>query len=151
MANSLNKVTLIGNLGQDPDCRTMQSGDRIVNLSIATAESWKDKATGEKKERTQWHRVVIFNQGLAKVAESYLKKGAKIYIEGQLETRKWTDQSGQEKYTTEVVLRPYNGALIMLSGNQRGGPPPAGGPDDYGTTSSQPAAGGDQFEDEIPF
>lgn len=160
MAGSVNKVILVGNLGNDPDIRTMQSGDKVVNLSLATSESWKDKATGERKENTQWHRVVIFNQGLVKVAENYLKKGSKLYIEGQLETRSW-EQDGQKKYTTEVVLRPYRGELTMLdSRNSSGG--------DYGSSQSsgggyaQPANQGgaqtnaapapiDDLEDEIPF
>ncbi len=119
MAGSVNKVILVGNLGSDPDVRVMQSGDKVVNMSIATSESWKDRNTGERKDRTQWHRVVVFNQGLAKVCENYLRKGSKVYIEGQLETRKWTDQNGVEKYSTEVVLRPYRGELTML--DARGG------------------------------
>lgn len=150
MAQSLNKVTLIGNLGQDPDVKTMQSGDLIVNMSLATAESWKDKSSGERKERTQWHRIVIFNQGLAKVAQNYLKKGAKVYVEGQLETRKWTDKDGVEKYSTEIVLRPFNGAIIMLGDKGRGGPPPASGPDDYGQTKTTGPTNS-EFDDEIPF
>lgn len=149
--SSLNKVTLIGNLGQDPEVRSMQSGDKIVNMSIATAETWKDKTTGEKKERTQWHRIVIFNQGLASIAERYLKKGSKVYIEGQLETRKWTDKDGQDKYSTEVVLRPFNGEIIMLSGKSVNGPPPASSADDYGTTKSKDQPAGGDFDDEIPF
>lgn len=112
--SSINKVILIGNLGNNPDIRSMQNGAKIANLSIATSESWKDKNTGERKEKTEWHRVVIFNEGLVKVAENYLRKGSKVYIDGQLETRKWTDQSGAEKYTTEIVLRPYRGELTML-------------------------------------
>ena len=116
MAGSVNKIILIGSLGKDPDVRTMPSGDKVVNLSVATSESWKDKQTGERKEKTEWHRVVIFNKGLVTIAEQYLRKGSKIYLEGQLETRKWTDQSGVEKYSTEVVLRPYRGELTMLDG-----------------------------------
>ena len=119
MAASLNKVMLIGNLGADPVIRQTQDGKRLAQLSLATSESWKDKSTGEKKEKTSWHRIVIFNDGLAGVVESYLKKGSKVYVEGQLQTRKFTDQSGQEKYTTEVVLGNYNGALTML--DSRGG------------------------------
>jgi single-strand DNA-binding protein len=146
----------------------MQSGDKVVNLSIATSENWKDKASGERKERTEWHRVVIFNQGLVNVAENYLKKGAKVYIEGQLETRKWTDQSGVEKYSTEIVLRPYRGELTML--DARGGGASSGA-SDYGSSSFQDSgdpgfdSGGggssakrkaapapaDELEDEIPF
>lgn len=116
MAGSVNRVILIGNLGNDPDVRRTNNGDMVVTLSIATSESWKDKQTGERKEKSEWHRVVIFNEGLAKVAESYLKKGAKVYIEGQLQTRKWTDQSGVDKYTTEIVLQRYRGELQMLDG-----------------------------------
>ncbi|MFB0993927.1 MAG: single-stranded DNA-binding protein, partial [Paracoccaceae bacterium] len=108
MAGSVNKVIIIGNLGRDPEVRSFQTGGKIVNLNIATSETWRDKASGERKERTEWHRVSILNEPLAKIAEQYLKKGSKVYIEGQLETRKWTDQSGAEKFTTEVVLRPYS-------------------------------------------
>ena len=153
MAGSVNKVILVGNLGNDPEVRTMQSGDKVVNLSIATSESWKDKATGERKEKTEWHRVVVFNQGLVNVCENYLKKGSKLYIEGQLETRSW-EQDGQKKYTTEVVLRPYRGELTML--DSRGGS--AGGfSDGQAGYSQQPANQGaapapvDELEDEIPF
>lgn len=162
MAGSVNKVILVGNLGNDPDVRTMQSGGKVCNLSIATSESWKDRNSGERKERTEWHRVVIFNESLAKVAESYLRKGSKVYIEGQLETRKWTDQSGAEKYTTEVVLRPYTGQLTMLDG--AGGAGAGGGnfgggfgssapqnDSGFGGGSSQAAAPIDDLEDEIPF
>src|SRR5438270_141577 len=118
MSGSLNKTMLIGNLGKDPEIRSFQNGGRAANLTIATRESWKDKATGERKERTEWHRVAIMSDGLVTVAEKYLKKGAKVYVEGQLETRKWTDKEGQERYTTEVVLRPYSGELIMLEGRK---------------------------------
>jgi len=121
MAGSVNKVILVGNLGKDPEIRRTQDGRPIANLSVATSESWRDKATGERKETTEWHRVVIFNEGLAKVAEQYLKKGAKVYIEGQLQTRKWTDQSGAEKYTTEVVVQGFNSNLTMLDGRGGGG------------------------------
>lgn len=114
MSGSVNRVILIGNLGKDPESRTTQDGKLIVNLSVATGESWKDKQTGERKERTEWHRVVIFNDGLASVAKTYLKKGAKVFLEGQLQTRKWTDQNGVEKYTTEVVLASFGGSLVML-------------------------------------
>ncbi len=162
MAGSVNKVILVGNLGKDPEVRSMQSGDRVCNLSIATSESWKDKASGERKERTEWHRVVIFNQNIVTVAENYLKKGAKVYIEGQLETRKWTDKDGAEKYSTEVVLRPFRGELTMLSSKDGGGERSSyqsqdSGANDYGSTSrpAKAAAGGggrsDDFEDEIPF
>src|ERR1700741_1993794 len=121
MAGSVNKVILIGNLGRDPEVRRLTSGDPVVNLSIATSESWRDKQTGERKEKTEWHRVVIFNENIAKVAEQYLKKGAKVYIEGQLQTRKYTDNSGAEKYTTEVVLQRFRGELTMLDARGAGG------------------------------
>lgn len=154
MAGSVNKVILIGNLGADPDVRSMQSGDEVCNLSIATSESWKDKSTGERKEKTEWHRVVIFNQGLVTVCKNYLKKGAKVYIEGQLETRSW-EQDGQKKYTTEVVLRPFRGELTMLDSRNSGGGMSNGPQDNY---QSNQSSGGqrqnapvDQFEDEIPF
>ncbi len=115
MAGTINKVILVGNVGNEPEVKTMQSGDRVANLSVATSESWKDKATGERKERTEWHRVVVLNQNLVGVVENYVKKGSKLYIEGQLETRSWDDsQTGQKKYTTEVVLRPYRGEITML-------------------------------------
>lgn len=137
---SVNKVILIGNLGRDPEVRSMQSGDKIVNLSVATSESWKDKTSGERKEKSEWHRVVIFNQGIAKVAESYLKKGSKVYLEGQLETRKWTDKDGVEKYSTEVVLRPFRGELVML--DSKGGESKPG---------KQEEVNQENFDDEIPF
>ena len=121
MAGSVNKVILIGNLGADPEIKRTQDGRPIANLSVATSENWRDKATGERKEKTEWHRVVIFNEGLCKVAEQYLKKGAKVYIEGALQTRKWTDQSGVEKYSTEVVLQGFNSTLTMLDGRSGGG------------------------------
>ena len=126
MAGSINKVILVGNLGNDPEVRTMQSGDKVINLSIATSESWKDKQSGERREKTEWHRVVIFNQGLVNVAQNYLRKGSKVYIEGQLETRSW-EQDGQKKYTTEVVLRPYRGELTMLDSRNSGGAQQGGG------------------------
>src|SRR3954468_3807865 len=116
MAGSVNKVILVGNLGKDPEVRRLNSGEPVVNLRIATSESWKDKATGERKERTEWHSVVIFNENLARVAEQYLKKGSKVYVEGQLQTRKWQDQSGQERYTTEVILQRFRGELSILDG-----------------------------------
>lgn len=160
MAGSLNKVMIIGNLGNDPDVRTMTSGDEVCNLSIATSESWKDK-NGEKQERTQWHKVVIFNSNLVKVAKSYLKKGSKVYIEGQLETRKWTDKEGRDQYTTEVVLRPYRGELTMLDGRSGSAANDGGG---YGDSSSSsaggyapsyggaaPASRADELADDIPF
>jgi single-strand DNA-binding protein len=118
MSVSLNKVTLIGNLGKDPEIRSFQNGGRAAHFSLATSESWKDKDTGEKKERTEWHQVAIMTEGLIKVAEKYLKKGSKVYIEGKLETRKWTDKDNHERYTTEVVLRPYSSELIMLDGRK---------------------------------
>lgn len=121
MSGSVNKVILVGNLGRDPEIRNFQNGGRVCNLSLATSENWKDRNTGERREKTEWHRVVIFNERLLDVAERFLKKGSKIYIEGQLETRKWQDQSGQEKYSTEVVLRQYRGELTMLDGRNEGG------------------------------
>ena len=157
MAGSVNKVILVGNLGADPEIKTMGSGDKVVNLSVATSESWKDKASGERKENTQWHRVVIFNQGLVNVCENYLKKGAKLYIEGQLETRSW-DQDGQKKYTTEVVLRPYRGELTMLDSRNAAGASGGGFNDNQSSYQQQPASQGnanpapiDELEDEIPF
>lgn len=117
MSGSVNKVTLIGNLGKDPECRTMQNGSKVANLSLATSESWKDKSTGERKEKTEWHRVVIFGQ-LADVVERYTSKGSKIYVCGSLQTRKWTDQQGQEKYSTEVVVQGFGGELVLLDGKK---------------------------------
>lgn len=156
MAGSINKVILIGNLGRDPEVRSTQDGREIANLAIATSESWKDKNTGERKEKTEWHRVSIFNEGLVNITKNYLKKGSKVYIEGSLQTRKWTDQSGQEKYTTEVVLQGYNGSLTMLDGKSAGGESDGGG---YGGGSSysspsantQKAAAPELVDDEIPF
>lgn len=121
MSGSVNKVILVGNLGADPEVRRMQDGRPVVNLRVATSETWRDRSSGERKERTEWHRVVIFNEGLAKVAENYLRKGSKIYVEGQLQTRKWQDQSGQERYSTEVVLQGFNSTLTMLDGRGEGG------------------------------
>ena len=121
MAGSVNKVILIGNLGRDPEVRTFGNGGKVCNLRIATSESWKDRQTGERKEKTEWHRVVIFNENIAKVAEQYLKKGSTVYIEGQLQTRKWTDQNGNDRYTTEVVLQRFRGELVLLSGREGGG------------------------------
>lgn len=117
----VNKVILVGNLGRDPEVRRMNSGDAVCNLSVATSESWRDRQTGEKREKTEWHRVVIFNENLVKVCENYLRKGSKVYVEGQLQTRKWTDQNGQEKYSTEVVLQKFRGELQMLDGRNEGG------------------------------
>jgi single-strand DNA-binding protein len=162
MAGSVNKVILVGNLGKDPEIRRTQDGRPIANLSIATSETWRDKATGERKEKTEWHRVVIFNEGLCKVAEQYLKKGAKVYIEGALQTRKWTDQSGVEKYSTEVVLQGFNSTLTMLDGRSGGGGGSFGSDDssgDFGSSSPAPrrvaaaGAGGrsNDMDDDIPF
>src|SRR5258705_10810678 len=152
MAGSVNKVVLIGNLGRDPEVRRLTSGDPVVNLSVAPSESWRDKASGERKERTEWHRVVIFNENLAKVAEQYLHKGSKVYLEGQLQTRKYTDKDGAEKYTTEVVLQRFRGELVML--DARGGdteraerPAMAGAGE--GNRSFERA--GAELDDEIPF
>jgi len=136
--SSVNKCILVGNLGNEPEVRNMPSGGKVVNLSIATSESWRDKSSGEKKERTEWHRVVIFSEGLAKVAETYLRKGSKVYLEGQLQTRKWQDQSGQDRYTTEVVLRPYRGELTLLEGREGGG-----GGGGYGSDPMGGGYGGD--------
>ena len=162
MAGSVNKVILVGNLGKDPEIRRTQDGRPIANLSIATSETWRDKATGERKEKTEWHRVVIFNEGLCKVAEQYLKKGAKVYIEGALQTRKWTDQSGVEKYSTEVVLQGFNSTLTMLEGRSGGAGGSFGSDDssgDFGGSSPAPrrvaaaGAGGrsNDMDDDIPF
>jgi single-strand DNA-binding protein len=168
MAGSVNKVILVGNLGADPEIRRTQDGRPIANLRVATSESWRDKATGERKEKTEWHRVVIFNEGLCRVAEQYLKKGAKVYIEGQLQTRKWQDQSGQDKYSTEVVLQGFNSVLTMLDGRGGGG----GGAlsddsgSDFGSSGGSFGGGGGQqrrvaagggrsgsndMDDDIPF
>jgi single-strand DNA-binding protein len=163
MAGSVNKVILVGNLGKDPEIRRTQDGRPIANLSIATSETWRDKGTGERKEKTEWHRVVIFNEQLCKIVEQYLKKGAKVYIEGALQTRKWTDQSGVEKYSTEVVLQGFNSTLTMLDGRSGGGGGSFGSDDsggDFGSAgpvSSAPkravAAGGRNYDmdDDIPF
>lgn len=158
MAGSVNKVILVGNLGRDPEIRHSQSGEMIASLSVATSESWKDRQSGEKRERTEWHRVVIFNEPLAKLAEQYLRKGAKVYIEGQLQTRKWTDNQGVEKYVTEVVLARYRGELTMLDRQGSGSPPPTSSQDDYGTgrsrepATSQQGGGWDpDLNDDIPF
>src|SRR5918992_4842914 len=120
MAGSVNKVILVGNLGAEPEVRTLPSGGKLVNLSVATSESWRDKNTGERKEKTEWHRVVIFNEGLCRIAEQYLKKGSKVYLEGSLQTRKWQDKDGQDKYSTEVVLQGFNSSLTMLDGRGAG-------------------------------
>jgi len=149
--SGVNKAIILGNLGRDPEIRTLNSGSRIANLSIATSESWKDKTTGEKKERTEWHRVVIFNDNLVTIAEQYLKKGSKVYIEGQLQTRKWQDQSGVDKYTTEIVLKAFTGTICLLGG---GGSSPAASADDYGaaTGKTEPRATlTEELDDYIPF
>ncbi|MCA0273573.1 MAG: single-stranded DNA-binding protein [Proteobacteria bacterium] len=174
MAGSVNKVILIGNLGRDPEVRSFQNGGKVVNLRIATSENWRDRSTGERKERTEWHSVAIFDENLAKVAEQYLKKGSTVYIEGQLETRKWQDQSGQDRYSTEIVLRPFRSSMTMLGGRgEAGGGSGGGGYEDdrggysggsggggsYGGGSSGGGSGGGQggggsradMDDEIPF
>ncbi|WP_420584921.1 single-stranded DNA-binding protein [Ruegeria sp.] len=168
MAGSVNKVIIVGNLGADPEVRTFQNGGKVCNLRIATSETWKDRNTGERKDRTQWHSVAIMSEPLARIAEQYLRKGSKVYIEGQLETRKWQDQSGQDRYTTEVVLRPYRGELTLLdsrgeggsgggygggqSSGYGGGQAGGGYGDPYGAPSGSPApASGGIDDDEIPF
>ena len=165
MAGSVNKVILIGNLGRDPETRSFQNGGKVCNLRIATSESWRDKNSGERRERTEWHSVAIFSEPLVRVAEQYLKKGSKVYIEGQLETRKWQDQSGQDRYSTEVVLRPYRSELTMLDGRgDAGGSGGGGGGGGYrddrgggggygggGGGQSGGYGGGSDMDDEIPF
>ena len=151
MAGSVNKVTLIGNLGRDPEVRSTQDGMKIVNLSLATSDNWKDRNSGERRERTEWHRVVIFNENLARVAEQYLRKGSKIYVEGQLQTRKWTDQNGQDRYTTEVVLQRYRGELTMLDGRGEGGGGGFKQDQGYGGGGAAPVGGPSDLDDEIPF
>jgi single-strand DNA-binding protein len=162
MAGSVNKVILVGNLGKDPEIRTLNSGDRVANLRIATSESWRDKASGERKEKTEWHQVVIFNENIVKVAENYLKKGSTVYIEGALQTRKWSDAQGVEKYSTEIVLQKFRGELTMIGGRNESASSGSGG-EDYGSSSGfQPAGGRAQgagpresfsadLDDEIPF
>jgi len=166
MAGSVNKVILVGNLGRDPEVKAMQDGRSLVNMSVATSETWRDRNSGERKERTEWHRVVIFNDKLAEVAQKFLKKGAKVYLEGQLTTRKWTDQSGQERYTTEVVVPRFGGTLTMLDGRSGGGEGGGGGMDDDGMSGGggmssggggssgggRPAPRGKaDLDDDIPF
>ncbi len=164
MAGSVNKVILVGNLGADPESRRLNSGDPVVNMRIATSETWRDRQSGERRERTEWHNVVIFNDNLAKVAEQYLKKGAKVYIEGQLQTRKWTDQNGQERYTTEVVLQKFRGELQMLDTRGQGGDNQVGYSgggsrgSDFGQSGPADSGGGgggggysQNLDDEIPF
>jgi len=164
MAGSVNKVILVGNLGADPEVRRLNSGDPVVNLRVATSENWRDKSTGERREKTEWHNVVIFNDNLAKVAENYLRKGSKVYLEGQLQTRKWTDRDGNDRYTTEVVLQRYRGELTMLDGRSEGGGERMGG--GYGggqRTEDRPSGSqrqmdapkedfsSDTLDDDIPF
>lgn len=170
MAGSVNKVIIVGNLGRDPEVRSFQNGGKVVNLRIATSETWRDKTSGERKEKTEWHSVAIFSEPLAKIAEQYLKKGSKVYIEGQLETRKWQDQSGADRYSTEVVLRPFTGNMTLLdsrdgggSGGGGGGYEDRGGDDQQGSGSSRGGSGGgsaggsggntsrSDLDDEIPF
>lgn len=160
MAGSVNKVIIVGNLGRDPEVRTFQNGGKVCNLRIATSENWKDKSTGERRERTEWHSVAIFSEPLARIAEQYLKKGSKVYIEGKLQTRKWQDQSGQDRYSTEIVLQGFDGVLTMLDGRSDGG---GGGGASYGGDQgggydSGPSGGGapgggssSNMDDEIPF
>lgn len=157
MAGSVNKVILVGNLGRDPEVRSFANGGKVCNLRIATSETWRDKASGERKERTEWHSVAIFSEPLAKIAEQYLRKGSKVYIEGQLETRKWQDQSGQERYTTEIVLRQFRGELTLLDGRGEGGgggggdyEPDRGGYSGGGGGGGRSGSGGG-LDDEIPF
>jgi single-strand DNA-binding protein len=165
MAGSVNKVTLVGNLGRDPEVRTTQDGSKIVNLSVATSERWKDRNTGEQRERTEWHRVVIFNENLGRIAEQYLRKGSTCYVEGQLQTRKWTDQQGVEKYTTEVVLQRYRGELTLLGGRGESANFAGGGQDIYddgmgeqepysgsrSQSSPPPMRSSNDIDDDIPF
>jgi len=158
MAGSVNKVILIGNLGRDPEVRTFQNGGKVCNLRIATSDTWKDKATGERREKTEWHSVAIFSEPLARTAEQYLRKGSKVYLEGQLETRKWQDQSGQDRYSTEVVLRPYTSTMVMLDGRGDGGGGMGGGggggymeDQSRGGGYQSPAPAGGDMDDEIPF
>ncbi|PCJ59605.1 MAG: single-stranded DNA-binding protein [Rhodospirillaceae bacterium] len=155
MAGSVNKVILIGNLGRDPEVRNTQDGTVIVHLSVATSDSWKDKATGERRERTEWHRVVIFNEHLGSIAQKYLRKGSKVYLEGGLQTRKWTGKDGNERYTTEIVLPRFRGELTMLDGRSSSGGGEGSGGGDFGERPASPAAsgssGGGDFDDEIPF
>ncbi len=152
MAGSVNKVILVGNLGRDPEVRSTQDGAKIVQLSMATSESWKDKATGERRERTEWHRVVIFNEHLAKVAEDYLRKGSKLYVEGQLQTRKWQDKEGLDRYTTEIVLGRFRGELTMLDSRSSEGGGAGGGPSEEPAAAGAGGGGGaSDLDDEIPF
>jgi single-strand DNA-binding protein len=164
VAGSVNKVILVGNLGRDPEIRSINDGSKVATLSVATSENWKDRGTGERRERTEWHKVVIFNDKLVEIAERYLKKGAKVYVEGALQTRKWTDNAGQERYTTEIVLQKYRGELTMLDGRQGGGDAEyddpgyggaarSGGRGGFGGGGSRPGGPGPaaDLDDEIPF
>ena len=158
MAGSVNKVMLIGNLGRDPEVRNFQNGGKVCNLAVATSETWKDRNTGERREKTEWHRVAIFNEALVRLAEQYLRKGSKVYLEGQMETRKWQDQSGQDRYTTEVVLRPYKGEMTFLDSRDGGGGGGGFGGGGYGTgqdsgpAQDAPTQGpAHDYDDEIPF
>lgn len=159
MAGSINKVILVGNLGKDPESRTFQNGGKVVSFSVATSENWKDRNTGERKEKTEWHNVSIFSEGLARVAEQYLKKGSKVYLEGQLETRKWQDQSGNDRYSTDVVLRNFNSAMVLLDKAEGGGSRGdfGGGGEDFGGGSQrqqsrpQPATFDNDLDDDVPF
>ena len=153
MAGSVNKVILVGNLGQDPEIRSFQNGGKIANLRIATSETWKDRNTGERKERTEWHRVSITNEALANIAEKYLKKGSTVYIEGQLETRKWQDQSGADKYSTEIMVKPFSGALTLLGGKPDGSGQRDSGGYDQSPAGGAPAGGAGRadMDDSIPF
>lgn len=144
MAGSVNKVILIGSLGKDPEIRTMNSGDRVANLRLATSESWRDKATGERKEKTEWHQITIFNENVVKVCENYLRKGSTVYVEGSLATRKYTDQQGVEKYTTEIVIQRFNGTLTMLGGKRDDD-------DGFRGSSQAPVAESDDYNSDIPF
>jgi single-strand DNA-binding protein len=160
MAGSVNKVILVGNLGKDPESRTFQNGGKVVSFPVATSENWKDRTTGERKEKTEWHNVSIFSEGLARVAEQYLRKGSKVYLEGQLETRKWQDQSGNDRYSTDVVLRNFNSAMVLLDSREGGGGGRGdfGGGEDFGGGGSsrpqqrpQPAAFDTDLDDDVPF
>jgi single-strand DNA-binding protein len=170
MAGSVNKVILVGNLGKDPESRSFANGGKVVSFSVATSENWKDKSSGDRKEKTEWHNVSIFSEGLARVAEQYLKKGSKVYLEGQLETRKWQDQSGNDRYTTDVVLRNFNSSMVLLDGREGGGGGSRGGGGGYGDefggggggsfggggaskpqSRPQPAAFDTDLDDDVPF
>ena len=150
MAGSVNKAIIVGNLGNDPEVRTFQNGGKVCNLSVATSEKWRDKQSGDMRERTEWHRVAIFNENLVRIAEQYLRKGSRVYLEGQIETRKWQDQSGNDRYSTEVVLRPYRGELVLLDRRGEGG---GGGGDPGGDPGPSPDSGpgGGGMDDDIPF